>query len=271
MDNISNKKIYISFFSIYFFAGIFTSIWQLYSSNLIFSYTQNTRYSYFWMDYKFSFIQTPNNMLLFGSFIACCFGSLLKSKRLCKKTIEELLVINLFNLLICVFASSICLFIINKYNATEVDFNIIASSVSAFVSFYLYIVFWSLLAYGFRLTFGKKIVSIILLFLLQMLELFVIPAYGLFDLLKYLPTTLSRELVIQQFPFWIEGTWVNNLKVFSYANVSPTKESILMKENLSLFWIYSFLVIYLILALILPITRKIKARKHENIIQFDNN
>lgn len=57
-----------------------------------------------------------------------------------------------------------------------------------------------------------------------------------------MPTTILRELITKQFPFWIKGTWCYKLGVFSYVNVTPVLNNYAPKKfNI----IYIFCIIYI--------------------------
>jgi hypothetical protein len=255
-----NKNLCCLFIVIYFFAGLLTSIWGVYSSDIVYKSVQNVRYAFYWMNPRYAFIQATNNMLFLGGFISCCFGSLLKINNLKNKSIEILIFCNIFNTVACIFSTWLYLLIMHKYKGNTTDFNIFSRSLQSFTGFYLYICFWSFFGHKLRFIIGNKIIAIIIMFSDQILELFVIQKSKLMFLLQFLPTTLSRELVIKQFPFWIEGTWIYKLKVFSYANVTPVLNNHFQPKNLNPIWIYSILIIYMVVVSIISYN---KARRIE--------
>ena len=58
-----------------------------------------------------------------------------------------------------------------------------------------------------------------------------------------MPTTISRELIIKQFPFWIKGTWCYKPGIFSYANVTPVLNNYAPK-NFNILYIFCIIYIY---------------------------
>lgn len=242
----SLKKNLKKSFILYIIAGLLSSIWEFITANMVYKSTGNYLYSYFWLDPNYAFIQFANNMLLIGPFISSIIGINIKIKNL-NNILEDIFILNIINVIFCSTSTYICFLIFNKYNNQVIHFNLLFKSIQMMVAFYIFINFWTLFGFLINAIFKKGLISSLLILSIQIFEIFIVPQLGIFNILSYMPTTLSREIIIKQFPFWIKGSWCYKLGVFSYANVTPILDNNYNIKSFNIFYVYFILLSYLLI------------------------
>ena len=206
--------------------------------------TVNVNYFY-WFSPNFVVIQTINHLLLPFSILSFLVGNIVterqsKIMKNIKKSIKSIF----FNLLISIITTLICELFVGM-RIEKSDFNVILLSLTMFVYAMIFMVFWALLGYGLKLSFNSKFSSLIVGITYQIFEYIHINRfYPQFS--KYLPLALSRELVVNQFPYWLNKSWLPGTNSVAYfANASFIRD-----KSVTIFWVFSFLIFYLLIAFI---------------------
>lgn len=228
----------------------------------------NTYGVFYWLAPTFSIIQTGNLILLWGGALSYIAGVLVPT-RLKYKGFNQLFAtglllaaINLEFLLVSVLSTFAYEKIFIRFQVNP-SFSILKYSLKMFFVTFLFLLFWSLLGYGIKLSFRYKILAILTGILVQIAE------YGFIifqrpSLEKYLPFALSRQLVVSQFRFWEPGSWAavpGTIKYASTPMIVDAKYNILL---VSPWWVAIFLFWYLSLVYILPIFRMLTSSKEVN-------
>lgn len=236
----NNRKVFYGYIIASMLLSLITSLWGLKSADMIYELTGDYRYSYYWMDPQLAPIRYVNNMVMISGFSSCALGIYISKKKI-TEFIEYNLKVNMIGIIIGSFLTWLCLFVVQKFNNSNLEFNNLYRTSILLVSYYIFVLYWTAVGYLVKLIMNNKLISLIFLFSIHVFELFFAPYFGIVNILKYFPATLSRELIFKQFPFWIKGTWAEELKVFSYANVN----SIYSTFSASIFYIYGMLFISL--------------------------
>ncbi len=88
--------------------------------------------------------------------------------------------------------------------------------------------------------------------MLQIVETIYIPLHDKQNLfiLKYLPVTITRDIVIGNFPFWLETSLSSRLGVNSYANITPPINGFSEMKPIDSIWVYCGYALYFFFALV---------------------
>ena len=214
---------------------------------------------FFWLSPTFAVIQTGNLIISWGGVLSCIVGVLVpKIQKF--KSVPQLLVtwcflffLNIEFLAISVLSTYTYerIFINNHSYST---FSITEHSICMFIGAFIFLLFWSLIGYGLKLTFSLKTIAIIVGVLVQIAEYTFIILY-MPSLEKYLPFALSRFLVTNQFRFWENGNWASIPGITSFASNSMILDNNYNIVTINLWWVPAFLLWYLSLVYALPIVR----------------
>lgn len=231
----------------------------------------NTPSIFYWLSPTFAVIQTGNLILLWGGALSCIAGVAAPAMQKYQGSdllFRNILLISVFNLEFLLF-SILGTYIYEKlfiHVQISFRFNILHYSLTMFAVTYLFLLFWSLIGYGLKLSLRRRTLAVLVGIIIQIAEYsFII--FQRPSLEKYLPFALSRQLVVSQFPFWEPGSWAavpGTLKYASSPMIVDDKYNIL---SVSPWWIVAFLSWYLSLVYVLPIIRNLSKSKgvNENI------
>jgi hypothetical protein len=222
----------------------------------------NENQIFYWLSPKLSLIQTGNLILLVGgiiSFLSGVFVPKIRAKDFKTQllyTIPYLILLNIECIVISAISTYFYETIFVPPLEVQYNFNIIQHSTQMFLALLLFLSFWSCFGYGLRLTFSFITPAFIIGIAIQLGEYFFVFAHKpSFE--KYLPLGLSRQLVINQFPFWRKGSWAD------IPNVVPIGSTPMLVDDrynftlISYWWIVVFLIWYLAIVYIVPIFREI--------------
>jgi hypothetical protein len=251
-------KYEVVFIIIYLIFAILTSVSAITMARNFESVYSNIRYAYYWMNYKVAFISFANNMLVISGIISVIFGSFLPKYKKKRENIEFAIIYNFIYSLLAATTTFLMLFLFTDRYTFSVDFNIIYRSICMIIGFYMYIMFWTLFSYGVRETLRIKFIIAPLLIFEQVFEIIYLVRMNIFKFNSILPTSMSRELVIQQFPFWKSESWASMKGVFHYGNISMMHNQYYVPTNVSSLWVYFVLFLYICLAYALPLLKKEK-------------
>jgi len=194
----------------------------------IFQNTKQFGYAYNWLLPQFSFIQGPNNVLKQCSFVLILSSiTYINPSNSYVLNVKEIIILSLSSAIIVpltTFALSIARFGFNFINA---NFNLVFHSFLSILMFFIFSLFWCILTLGIMQSINiltrKKIFSYMGAGLLLLFKGIIFysrtEVLGKFAFLS--PYVLTKEIVIKQFPYWIENKWVMNSNLgFPYANTS---------------------------------------------------
>lgn len=258
-------------FTLLFFIGIIMSIHLARNHALIIESkpTHPSTYNiFYWLDPTFAMIQTGNLIIFWGGALSCVAGvlvpSILKYKQLTQILVSALFIflINLEFLMVSVFGTYIYEKIFIQIHVNQ-SISIIGYSINMLLGTYLFLLFWSLMGYGLKLSLTYKTLAIAAGLLIQIIEYsFIILNKP--SLEKYLPFALSRQLVVSQFPFWEPGSWAEIPGTIYYASTPMIVDDNYNILSTSHWWIVVFLFWYLSLVYVLPIIRSLSISKEAN-------
>lgn len=249
-------------FTFLFFMGIIMSIHLARNYALIIESKPNHSSTYnifYWLAPTFAMIQTGNLIIFWGGTLSCIAGvlvpSILKYKQLTQifATVLFLFLVNLEFLMISVFGTYFYEKIFIQIHINPCS-EIIGHSLKMLLGTYLFLLFWSLIGYGLKLSLPYKTLAIFAGILIQVIE-YAFIILNKPSLEKYLPFALSRQLVVSQFPFWEPGSWAEVPGTIYYANTPMIVDDKYNILSISHWWIIIFLFWYLSLVYVLPIVR----------------
>ncbi len=261
---MKKTKNYIFIFLFLFIIAALTSAYSAQKTGIEITKNNNINVFY-WLQPKFCIIQTGNFILLKGGILAFLFGSILplrESKKVLLNFINILKAILLGNLAFLLTSIlSICLFEIiiipkgvNKY---DMNCNILFQSIKMFIAVYIFLSFWAIMGHGLRLTFSSIPITVFIGISIQLIEIYGVFNYFQSPILKFLPTALSRQIVVYQFPFWENGSWANIKSVFCFASTPIIIDKYYHFVKVNYPWISCFLIWYILLAFLKPISKYI--------------
>ncbi len=137
--------------------------------------------------------------------------------------------------------------------------DIIIHSIQMFSVTLIYLIFWCGIGLGIKLIFRNNILSLVICFIEQIFERYILQLY-IPQLIMYSPFSLSKEIVIRQFPFWDTSSWASVDNTVAYANMSMIVDKHLKPVFVSYAWIISFLIIYMILIYLIPFIKFISTK-----------
>lgn len=212
MSNIIRKK-YIIVLLMFLVYAVYCNYlnykiaYNLYNNNV------SEYIAFYWLQNKFILIQSANNMVTYGGCIAVILGCIVDDKNYKKNIIVTIIL----GYLVFILIGLIFGLIKNPSLITKESFSIIEKSIKIVLAIVLYLLFWSFLSYRIKQK-SNAIITILALCGEQLFEVYQIFLKNPSKLSVFLPTAVSRELVVKQFPFWIRGSWVYNINTFCYSN-----------------------------------------------------
>ena len=166
-----------------------------------------------------------------------------------------ILIANLFFVISSVIGTCIFeLFLTPQNIVSHSCTTIINHSFKAFIYQYIFLLFWAFAGYGLRLTFLNKIFASIFIAVIQLVETYVIFHFKP-EILKYFPTSLSRQLILNNFNFWNPESWVNAKSAITYITAPMIVDKSYIPITVSYFYIIVLLIWYLVLAYLVPTIR----------------
>lgn len=250
--NFLRKHYFIIFLFIYLFFVIITYINAFNIASEIQESFPQFSIPYYWLNYKVSFIQFGNNMIIFSGVLSCAFGVFIPiKKRNNKKDIDNIIQWNFLYTLSSAIFSFVVSFIISSFliksSEIVIHFNLFFRSICMLTGYFLYMTFWSLFGYSLKTIFKRRIIIFTSICLVQYIELFLLKDVSFYKLNLFLPTSLSRELVVKQFPFWKEGNWSNIPGVFPLGNVTMMHNEFYELIDIPFIWVLFMLSLFLII------------------------
>lgn len=224
--------------------------------NYALSITSDTFGVFYWLSPTLSIIQTGNLILAWGGILSCIAGVFIPTKHKefdLNQLLSTVFLLAIFNFEF-LLASILSTFTYEKLFIdfqVNPNFNVFQNSFKIFSATYLFLLFWSLIGYGLKLSFRFKSLSIFIGVFVQITEHYFIILYKP-AIEKYLPFALSRQLVISQFPFWTPGSWAAVPGTIKYASTPMIVDA---KYNLlvvSPWWEFAFLFWYLSIVYVIP-------------------
>ncbi|PYG87300.1 hypothetical protein LY28_02205 [Ruminiclostridium sufflavum DSM 19573] len=265
-------KHYIILFSFLFFIGMIISVllaketaYKILSS----SYADIN--VFYWLNPKFCVIQTGNFILLKGGIFSSIFGIVLPESKQSNILLQILSILKklvmgtgaflLTSIFTLYFLEKILIPVSPKQN---ININILIYSVKMFIAVYIFLIFWAIIGHGIKLTFCKIPIALIIGISVQFLEIYGIFYYLHSPFLKYLPTALSRQIVVYQFPCWEYGSWANVKSAFPFASSPIIIDKYYQFVKVSYVWIFCFLTWYVLLVYIKPFLKYITNNSSKN-------
>jgi|GEM_PF-1763984 len=235
--------------------SIISAIVSYNSANKFFKITSDAKYSYYWLDYRYSAIQTPNNMLLIGAIVLIIIGYILGKSSIISFDYIPFISISLVT--VSIFATGIFYFLIINYRSSIYEW-VYIESIKSVVGYYLFVFFWLGISYILSLKFRSLIIALVLI-MLQIVETIYIPFMTSKSfILKYLPVTITRDIVIGNFPFWLETSLSSRLGVNSYANITPPINGFSEMKPIDSIWVYCGYALYFFFAWLILVSIKKK-------------
>lgn len=262
-----NYKQYIVLFSFLFFIAIISSV--LSARDMAFKVLESSHEKvnvFYWLRPKFCVIQMGNFILLKGGILACLFGVVIvqSEKRNILFNILYILKKLLIGISIFLITSIFTLYFVEKLvisadiSQQDVNINIVFYSIKMFIAVYVYLLFWAVIGHGIKLTFSNNIpIALLIGVSIQLLEVYGVFYYLHLPILKFLPTALSRQIVVYQFPFWEYGSWANIKSVFCFASTPIIIDKSYQFVKVNYVWIFCLLAWYILLAYIKPVIKYI--------------
>ncbi|EMS72845.1 hypothetical protein [Ruminiclostridium cellobioparum] len=229
---------------------------------------------FYWLSPEFCVIQTGNFILLCGGIFACIFGTILPSEKnnfllQIFSTMKKLLIGNFIFWVTSILTSFILEELTISYvRNINISKDILFHSLKMFIAVYIFLSFWGMIGYGLKLTFSNIPIALILGTSIQLLEIYVIFFYLKSTFLKFLPTALSRQIVVYQFPFWELDSWANVKSVIPFASAPLIMDKSLQLVKINYIWIFCFLIWYLLLVYFKPMYKYVlyNLQKKENSV-----
>lgn len=232
----------------------------------IYQNTADYGFSYNWLLPQFFCIQSANTTLKLNYIVliicsVIIFDSRYSYKRNCRKTFYTSVIYSLIQLFTFLGLSII------RFGKQHIETtaNISLHSILSICCLLLTNLFWGFLMlgilYSFKTIFSDKVAyivgSILILYVL-------ICFYFRFTLFTLSPISLSKEIVISNFPYWDQNKWVYKANIgFPYANYSSYGSSMPLPVT------FIILLIYLMFVDIIPIW-SIKQNKLKKIYGINN-
>lgn len=214
---------------------------------------------FFWLSPTFAVIQTGNLIITWGGVLSCIGGILVPEIKKFK-SVPQLFVTWFFLFILNIEFLIISILSIYSYEKIFINtqssstFSVIEHSIDIFIGAFLFLLFWSLIGYGLKLTFSFRTIALIVGVLVQVTE-YTFIIINMPSLEKYLPFALSRFLVTNQFRFWENGNWAAIPGITNFASSSMIVDDYYNIVTINLWWVAAFLIWYLSLVYVLPIVR----------------
>lgn len=224
------------------------------------------QHSYYWLQPVYCVIQTGNNILSIGGVAAVFMGACIP----CIPSFSAKIILPFLVGLEFVFVASVTTYIYEVATVPihgEILFtkSIFLHSVSMFSGAYAYLTFWILIGYGVMLTISSRILAILISVGIQFIELHLLLFHAP-QILRYLPTALSRELVVTRFPWYAPGSWAHQEHTLTFASSELTVDSMYHVVHSGLLRPTILLVWYLGICYLMPFLRHFKTSRSNAII-----
>ncbi|WP_407311793.1 hypothetical protein [Desulfosporosinus sp. SB140] len=252
-------------------SGIMFTV-NMHAANIVINRGVNAYMAFYWLSPRFFALVGENLMLLISGILSCVGGAVVPinkeggSALSLVKAICRLVLLNLIALILSLLLL-LCMELIIVSFRGNIDISIVYHSSEIFLAMMIFLIFWSLIGLGLRITFNSVVLSLAIGICIQLTEVFVIYRY-VPQIEIYLPTALSRNLVVSQFPFWIPGSWANVEGAVIFANSSMLVNKYYQNVALWKYWVPIMLVYYVAIVFILPTVRIILGQHTKH---YDNN
>jgi hypothetical protein len=220
---------------------------------------------FYWLNPVLAPIQAGNTVLLLGGIGSGLVGALIPSvtdkpfKNVLRILLPVILSIEL--VAVSILSNMIYQWAIIGYHPVNIP-NLPIHEFKMFLGMMLYFLFWIYVGQGIRLTTSPLFSSLVVAGI-QVAELFVIYPHNQV-IAQYLPTGLSRELVVSHFQYWQPGSWSFNPNVVHFASTSVLINSNHEFLNPSFSRLYGSLLMYILICYMYPIARNIL---HNKVVQ----
>ena len=219
---------------------------------------------YYWLSPTFAGIQAGNNILLWSGMLSCICSSILSAKHLPRlfslKAFGILLFFSFMNTVICVATTwgyEEIMFTRNQPLTLE----LVVHTMHMIAGMFFFITFWSLFGYGLRLTLNSRFIASMAGSMIQLAEIFLIMrTYPKIEI--YLPTALSRQVIVDNFPFWDVHSWAYQPNAFSFASSPMLVDNKYNILHIGWTWVVVFLIWYLLVVYVVPVVKEVQ-NKHE--------
>ncbi|MHB8073282.1 hypothetical protein [Desulfosporosinus fructosivorans] len=244
----------------------------MHSANTVINRGVNANMAFYWLSPHFFAIVGENLMLLISGILSCVGGSVVPISKeggsaiSLVKAIYRLVLLNIIALISSLLLL-LCMELIIVPLRGNIDVSIVFHSSEIFLAMMMFLTFWSLIGLGLRITLNSVALSLAIGICIQLAEVFVIYRY-VPQIEIYLPTALSRNLVVSQFPFWILGSWANVEGAVIFANSPMLVNKYYQNVALGAYWVPIMLAYYVAIVFILPTVRIILGQHTKH---YDNN
>jgi hypothetical protein len=205
----------------------------------------------YWLLPKWSPVLYASNMYLWGSILGLILG--IYVWRAGKHTISGHLkqIVALLKLTLqCVITGILIWFLFDIWYSGIRNINVqgfvdLVRDCLAFLAVYQYILIWGVMSYGLCVAFQRRILPFVMLFALQVYELF----WGIHHLQRFelvLPTAISRVPIALAYPVWKKDSWAADYPSL-LASTPMTFTSKYQILDVGLLWILVVESIYVLL------------------------
>lgn len=262
------KKAQYAFYIIYFLYTLFVlyKIFEVAKNN--YEITSNYIYSFYWLNPVFAFIITPTLLLKYIGYIICV-NCVLYLKYTTFTYISKVIKIGFYVYILTSLTTLISeLLIVKKSDIVINIFSIIRHCFNSMSSFIIYFIFISLLVLFVKNLTGKIYLSSFIAVLIQLISFKIAYVNKIYYLNMFLPTIISREIIITPFDPHNPLNWAYNNFAFPYANstlIIDIKKRII---GLELHWVIVIICLYICLFVITNFIIDKKERKACNLKEF---
>lgn len=256
----TNKKLFVIYYAL---AILYATTCQYFVAKGLYNITTDYKYAYYWTDYRLSAIVFGNNTLLIGGSLAFFQGTFYcRGKKLCNITTELISDIFLFTVLMLLLNFTLSVLIFGS-NEIIIRFNIWIHSFNIFMATFIFLSFWAIFGLLIYRIFLKRWIVIFLYICDFILEIIISQKYGFNYFNKYLPISISREIVIWHNQFWNPNSWSYTEGTFAYGNISMIRDANFQPVGVSQTYVYSMLLLYLSVVFFLLKLRVNKEKTNE--------
>jgi hypothetical protein len=263
-------KLFIFLFALLSF--ICTLLFWNIANSMVENYRVEEFRAFYWLSPSYAGIQFGNILLMWGGILSvivgACYPLLSKAEflfnlKILMRMFTNILARNLIYTCTSLFSVFVTELFLSGFRLTNFSLSIFVHSIQMFTGVYVHFLFWIIVGLGLSLTFKRKTLGALIGAIIQLSEVFIIfPFYPTME--KYLPTAISRLLIVDQFPFWDPNTWAGSIPVTALASTPLTVNEKYQLIKLNNLWILTFLLIYLCIVYLLPVFRLFKHYKITN-------
>ncbi|BCG60668.1 hypothetical protein [Paenibacillus sp. URB8-2] len=221
----NRKKVYISIIFAILSICMFFLIYK--DAKIAGRLNENVNYLY-WLSPNLVIIQTVNHMLIFLSILSFVIGIIITDVKIkFRNNLKEIFINSFYNLVIIIFVTFLSELIMGLKVEEYTPFNMFLHSMTMFIFAIFFMNFWALIGYGLKLLLKSQVSALILGITYQIYEyLYLTKMFP--HISKFLPLSLSRELVVRQFPYWHpQNTWLSELNSIAYfANATSIRDGV---------------------------------------------